>query len=219
MIGTRGRFHRNTHRGRVAELFVLHACWQRFLAHTPETRESILDAIMSRREHGSGEGNDRVAWSTKTAWRDLEKRLERDRGDLISCTEEGAEASKELSKLFRDLIEVANERGPGYDVLDPFGIWGAPSDSAPDPRRVEIKAILRDDEKPQAYRIVLTTNEFHRASRDPESYVLRLIAVPREPEENLQQVHWICDIPNPVAELELVEQIGRGIRGGVLPLR
>jgi hypothetical protein len=50
-----------------------------------------------------------------------------------------------MRKLFTDLIEVANERGPGYDVLDPFGLWGEnDADVCPDPRRVEIKAILQD---------------------------------------------------------------------------
>jgi hypothetical protein len=43
--------------------------------------------------------------------------------------------------------------------------------------------------------------------------------VPRDPEQHLDQVHWICDIPNPVQELNLAEQIGLGVRGGTLPLR
>jgi DNA-binding transcriptional ArsR family regulator len=208
-------------RGRVAELFVLRGCWMRFLECDEDMRRQILEDIKTRRREGSGEGADYVSWSTKTAWRDLEKRLGRHQEDLIACQQEPDGVSGNLEKLFKALIEVANERGPGYDVLDPFGMWGrtqgdSPRDAAP--RRVEIKAILQDTEGNTVYRIVLTTNEYHRACRDPESYVLRLISVPREPEEHLNQVQWVCDIPNPVQALKLNKQIGKGVRGGTLPL-
>jgi hypothetical protein len=209
-------------RGRVAELFVLQACWVQFLKCEANVRNQALDAIISRRDEGSGKGDDHARWSTKTAWRDLEKRLEHRREALIECPQEPAEVPGDLAKLFKALIEVANERGPGYDVLDPFGVWGTGQEDAPpdpDPRRVEIKAVPADTTENAAYRVVLTTNEFHRASRDSDSYVLRLVAVPRDPEQHLDQVHWICDIPNPVQELNLAEQIGRGVRGGTLPLR
>ncbi len=202
-------------RGRVAELFVLQSCWVRFLESDEDTRRQTMEDIETRRCEGSGQGDDHIAWSTKTAWRKLEKRLEPRREKLISCTEDDID----LMKLFKDLIEVANERGPGYDVLDPFGAWGSASaKNPPEPCRVEVKAVLRDPETKTPYRIVLTTNEFHRACRDPESYVLRLISVPREPEDHLDQVRWICDIPDPVRRLNLKEQIGKGVRGGSLPL-
>jgi hypothetical protein len=208
-------------RGRVAELFVLQACWRSFLDQSENSRERILNEITSRRREGSGEGGDHVAWSTKTAWRDLEKRLQRHREDLITCAQEPDQVSGDVEKLFKALIEVANERGPGYDVLDPLGAWGEREEGDvphPDPRRVEIKAILQDTESKTAHRIVLTTNEYHRACRDPESYVLRLISVPRDPEKHLDQVRLVCDIPNPVQALKLDEQIGKGVRGGTLPL-
>ena len=35
----------------------------------------------------------------------------------------------------------------------------------------------------------------------------------------LERVKWICDIPNLVQELNLAEQIGRGVRSGTLPLK
>ena len=113
--------------------------------------------------------------------------------------------SGDLEKLFKALIEVANKRGSGYDVRDPFGVWGKRREdnwSDPDPRRVEIKTILQDTERNTVCRIVLTTNESHRASRDPESYVLWLIAVPRDPEEHLDQVRWVCDIPVQAVKLD-----------------
>jgi hypothetical protein len=208
-------------RGRVAEMFVLHACWVRFLEYDEDCRRQILEAVRSRRRGGSGGSHDHVDWSTKTAWKDLKERLERHQEDLIACCKDDADGHRRLTKVFKDLIEVANEHGPGYDVLDPLGVWGNTQEDArshPDPRRVEIKAVLRDANDDTAYRIVLTTNEFHRACRDPESYVLRLISVPGEPEERLDQVRWICDIPNPVQTLNLREQIGKGVRGGMLPL-
>jgi hypothetical protein len=202
-------------RGRVAELFVLHACWQRFVEQNAATRERILEAIAEYREQGSGEDSDHVRWSTKTAWRTLQQRLASCREPLLAASAE----DDQLARLFRDLIEVANERGPGYDVLDPFGVWGGPSAAAiPKPRRVEIKAVLDDPGASSAYRIMLSTNEYHRASCDQASYVLRLIAVPRNPEQHLAHVRWVCDIPNPVQRLRLPERISRGVRGGTLPL-
>jgi hypothetical protein len=206
-------------RGRVAELFVLEACWIRFLRLDRETRRQVLEEIASRRQEGSGRGENHARWSTKTAWEDLEQRLKLRQEALVSCPEDETEVPSDLAKLFKDLIEVANERGPGYDILDPSGLWGSALEAGkPDPCRVEVKAVLRDIEKAESYRVVLTTNEYHRACRDPGSYVLRLISVPRDPEKRLDQVRWVCDIPNPVQALKLDEQIGKGVRGGTLPL-
>jgi hypothetical protein len=207
-------------RGRVAELFVLQACWMRFLESDRGQRERILDKILYLRREGSGTVEDHVRWSTKTASRDLEKRLGKDRERLLSHPSSPPGACPPLPKLFKDLIEVADERGPGYDVLDPFGVWGEPKRRVQlDPRRVEIKAVLQREEVAATHRVILSTNEFHRASRNPDSYVLRLIAVPQSPEAHLNQVYWVCDIRNPVDRLNLREQMSRGVRGGSLPLR
>ncbi len=55
----------------------------------------------------------------------------------------------------------------------------------------------------------LTTNEFQRASRDPEPCVLRLISLPVDPEKNIDQVGWASDIRNRVHSLILEERKGQ----------
>ncbi len=202
-------------RGRLAELFVLEVCWRRFLRLDQPARKEILDVIVSLRDGGSAQSD--ALWGTKTAWRELVPRLEQRRRELETCRGLDDEHTPELAKLFRDLIEVANELGPGFDVLDPFGAWGVPDRGvAPKPSRVEIKAILPSDDAASA-RVVLTTNEFHRARSDPASYVLRLIAVPPDPEDT-RQVHWVCDVCDPIHSLDLDHWLQEGVRGGSLPL-
>ncbi len=199
-------------RGRLAELFVLEVCWRRFLALAPAGREAVLDTIARHREAGPGD----VPWGTATAWAKLSKSLEKHRSALVVISSED-DTRQDLAQAFKGLIEVAHEQGPGFDILDPFGAWGADQAEPPVPRRVEIKAIMPPEQAPYGHRVVLTTNEFHRARQHPESYVLRLIVVPREVDDT-EHVHWAGDILNPVGVLRLEEQIVRGIRSGNLPL-
>lgn len=195
-------------RGRVAELFVLEVCWQRYLCADRGTREQMLTVLNHHREHGAGD----VPWGTKAAWKSLQPRLSDAWNDLLICTAEDNTART----LFKDLIEVTNERGPGFDVLDPFGVWGQPYTDMFTPCRVEIKAILPPMAKNSEHRVILSTNEFHRARQHPSSYVLRLIYVPSD-YEDLRNVHWAVDIPNPVQTLHLDEKIVLGVRSGILP--
>lgn len=199
-------------RGRLAELFVLEVCWQRFLSLDTGGRAKVLDAIEAHRQDGPGD----VPWGTAVAWKNLKRRLAEHRDALVSCPDDARGTSGKLAKLFKDLIEVANERGPGFDVLDPFGVWGDSNDGPPSPRRVEIKAILPLDESPNGHRVILSTNEFHRARQHPESYVLRLICVPHD-YQDVGSVRWACDVPDPVGTLHLDEKIVLGVRSGVLP--
>jgi hypothetical protein len=198
-------------RGRLAELFVLEVCWRRFLGLDAGERVRVLDEIEIHRQ----DNPDNVPWGTAVAWRRLKRRLAKHRKALLACPDD-PKASGELVKLFQDLIEVANERGPGFDVLDPFGVWGVSNDNPPSPCRVEIKAILPLDKSTNGHRVILSTNEFHRARQHPASYVLRLIYVPRE-YDSLGGVQWACDVPDPVNTLDLGEKIKLGVRSGVLP--
>ncbi len=198
-------------RGRLAELFVLEVCWHRYRALDPAGRAQTLEQIEARRADQDGD----VPWGTATAWRKLKKRLDAHRAGLIELSADD-ETLPPLAKLFKDLIQVADERGPGFDVLDPFGVWG--QDGPPVPCRVEVKAVLppQDQEGADGHRVVLSTNEFHRARGQPASYVLRLIYVPRD-EDALDQVGWACDVPDPVNVLQLDKQIIKGVRSGSLP--
>jgi len=198
-------------RGRLAELFVLEVCWRRFLALDADARARVLDTIAACRQGGPGS----VLWGTPVAWKRLQRRLDEHRDALVSCPAGVGEIPGELANLFKDLIEVTGERGPGFDVLDPFGSWGVPNDG-PSPRRVEIKAILPPEAGQEGHRVVLSTNEFHRARQHPGSYVLRLVYVPHD-HQDVGRVRWACDVADPVGALGLDQQIVFGVRGGVLP--
>ncbi|MBN1887190.1 MAG: hypothetical protein JW850_04350 [Thermoflexales bacterium] len=200
-------------RGRLAELFVLEVCWQRFLGLDVDERARTLDAIETHRQANPGD----VPWGTGAAWKRFKPRLDEHRDTL--CQANRSNVSSQLVGLFKDLIEVANEGGPGFDVLDPFGIWGELNNDILSPRRVEVKAILPSDGSSEGHPVVFTTNEFHRARQHPESYVLRLIYVPRNYYENVSDVRWACDIPDPVNILRLDKQIVLGVRSGVLPFQ
>lgn len=195
-------------RGRVAEWFVLEVCWQRYLRAGCADREKILATLTKYRE-GFQEN---VLWGTRSAWKNLKSRISTSWEDLLVCTAKDSRSQK----LFKALIEVANERGPGFDVLDPFGVWGKSDIAAFTPCRVEVKAILPPMTKNSGYRVILSTNEFHRARQHPISYVLRLIYVPSD-YEDMRNVRWAADIPNPVQTLKLDEKIVLGVRSGILP--
>lgn len=199
-------------RGWLAERFVLEVCYRRFLELDASERARVLDEIEIHRQDNPGD----VPWGTAVAWKRLKRRLNAHRKALVACPADPAEAPGEMDKLFKDLIEVANERGPGFDVLDPFGVWGVSNDGPPSPRRVEVKAILPLDKSSNGHRVILSTNEFHRARQHPMSYVLRLIYVPRD-HQDVGSVRWACDVPEPVSTLKLDEQIVLGVRSGVLP--
>ena len=150
------------------------------------------------------------------AWKRLERSLKKHRQALLTCPLDPREVLIELARFFKALIEVANERGPGFDVIDPFGVWGNRNADTLSPQRVEVKAILPPNESPDGHRVVLTTNEFHRARQHPECYVLRLVYVPKD-DENISGVDWAGDILDPVDTLKLREQIVLGVRSGMLP--
>ncbi|MBN1247677.1 MAG: hypothetical protein JXC32_08470 [Anaerolineae bacterium] len=198
-------------RGRVAELFVLEVCWRRFLALDAVCREHVLDLIATYRQKGPGD----VPWGTVVAWGKLERRLSAHRAALLRCADGDADIAG-LAQVFKALIEVAGEQGPGFDVLDPFGEWGTENGSEPAARRVEIKAILPPDESSEGHRVVLTTNEFHRARQHPASYILRLIVVPQNLDD-ASRVRWVGDIPDPVGVLNLEARMVQGVRSGTLP--
>ena len=82
-----------------------------------------------------------------------------------------------------ELIDISNESGPGYDVIDPFGPPPDRSDGnlTLDPVPVEIKAV---DETASDHTIKWTTNQYqqcrHHAMGSDHPYCIRLVHVPTD---------------------------------------
>ncbi len=181
-------------RGRVAERWVLEDCWRRYQKLVSKDKKLLAKVCLARRKSG---------WSTQAAATRIEEALRKRSTDL------------ERDELFA-LLDISNERGPGFDVIDPFGIRPVPDERfAPERlRKVEVKAIDR-----RAPRAFLTSNEYHKARFDPERYVIRLIAVPTDWKAELARVAFIADIEDPVGTLDLEQAVVEAVRGGKLPLK
>lgn len=203
--GGRGVSANQQLRGRIAERFVLEDCWRRFVALGSKQREILLEAVLACRNNrdtsvpwGTGTHAESLTKGMKTHWRSLT----------------GNKPGDSARAYFRDLIEVAGERGPGFDVLDPFGVRDGGNHGV-QPLRVEVKAVLPGDAYP---RIVLTTNEYHMARLDPASYVLRVIEVP-EDTHNLAGVRLVMDVLDPVKCLGLRNVFLVAVSGGQAGIR
>jgi len=184
-------------RGRLAEWFAMERCWHQFLQREREERAAVVDARLEARSR-----TEPVAWGTREAHRGLDRAVRTRRSSLVAGSDR---------ELFHGLIDVSAERGPGFDLLDPFDASGYLAEV----RRVEVKALDPAADQP---RVVLTTNEFHKARLDPDSYVLRLVAVPVNGED-LGGIHWVADVPDPVAALDLESAFLVGVRGGQAGVR
>ena len=210
--GTRGGGKRTpvtqdqARRGLIAERFVLAGCWSRFMRLPPKQRGQLLDAVLAHREREEG-----APWGDSRGAKHARDLLEEHRDALLNCTAENREAKQTFCKL----LDVSTERWPGFDVIDPFG---GRTDGPFEPgwlRRVEVKATATTDKG--KHRVVFTTNEFHKARMEPESYVLRLVLVASADEP--AGVRTLENIPNPVEALSMVERLHVGVRGGRLELR
>ena len=194
-------------RGRIAERYVLEGCWRRFSQLSVNDRAEVIDGVLAFRDSTDTP----VPWGTRARSAELKRLLRRRRGDLLECPL--GSTSRESSALFRNLIDVSGERGPGFDIIDPFAY--EPTSPTVGLGRVEVKAVLPNDLSP---RVFLTTNEYHKARLDPETYVLRLIKVPADPED-LAGVGHILDIPDPVQRMDLTTAFAVGVSGGRVSLK
>lgn len=91
------------------------------------------------------------------------------------------------------LLNVTQERGPGYDVLAPFG------NTTPDPYHIEFQELrplpveVKAVDK-QPYRFRLSTNELRQARHFIESdigYELRLVQIPSDARPTVQSVEYL----------------------------
>jgi hypothetical protein len=183
-------------RGEAGELACLRWLWQRFVALPAAERIELMTAVVQRRE-ASG-----VAWSTN-AGAARARKLEKEHAMALSAATEAD--ILDLVEPFRAIFDVSTERGPGFDLIEWDGERGAPG--WPTLKRVEIKAV----ESAASLAFRFTTNEFHRARMDGQTYVLRLVEVPNADQPVARVVREVRD---PVAELGMEKLMLDCVRSG-----
>ena len=186
-------------RGRDAELICLQRAWGQFKSASSAQRATILDSL--------------TTWRSYDAWRmqSPDDAITTADAPAVSSLDSFSHAkelltqpefdNEELAKsTFQALFDVAEERGPGFDYIDPFGADNEPdtsSERVPNMRRVEVKAVMPDRVK--SGRFKLTGNEFrmacrpgpsdteHAILREPTSwqYLVRIVLLPQ---------HWRTEV-------------------------
>jgi hypothetical protein len=139
------------------------------------------------------------AWHREDTWPNLLDVLPRDlsadeiESKVLSwdAALEGGELGETM--LFK-LLDVSQEDGPGFDMIDPLGPMDDPAsidNLAPAP--IEIKAVGRTP----PYSIRLTTNEYQQCLNfvrtDGQRYILRLVYVP-ESEDRVADAQMVREI-------------------------
>jgi hypothetical protein len=186
-------------RGRDAELICLGRSWNQFRQCSHADRAAILELLTEWRSFDGWRMNsvDDVAENTTAVA--LEK-VRSGEALLDILREEDISNSDRERAVFHALFDVSSERGPGFDLIDPFATAEDVSNDdyqwQPDQmRRLEVKAIAA--EHSSRGRIGLTGNEFRMARRPrPDhstssatggvgdgtvyQYLLRIVVLPME---------------------------------------
>ncbi|TKX49550.1 ATP-binding protein [Halorubrum sp. ASP121] len=221
-------------RGREGELICLDRAWRRFRDAPQTVRKQIFDVVREWRadENWRLNGIEDVASSLPDSVAGGAQSSE-DLVALLGASE--LEATPETKAAFHALFDTSAERGPGFDLIDPFAMMPVDTELAswqsPWMRRVEVKAV--DSGRIHNGRIKLTGNELRMALRsgptgggpditdgDAEhSYLVRLVGFPtdwRENEDEHNQLQ-IFDIEN-VADFVGIESdsatVLEKLRGG-----
>ena len=179
-------------RGREAELLCLARTWNQFRTQDQSTRERIIEEL--------------TRWRSADIWRmkpveaiadiETDEPAIKDERPEVVLRQATISDESPYRTAFRLLFDVSDERGPGFDYIDPFAGMDEEANSGWRPehmRRVEVKAVTPD--RATNGRIKLTGNEFRMARRrgpDPlagelpkkirestDRYLLRLVSLPR----------------------------------------
>jgi hypothetical protein len=151
-------------RGRIAELFVLEACWQNFLKiNDNSSRHEILESIKIYYEK-----HDRYSYYRKEFF----KNFDQIRQDI--------EALKDKESFYK-LLDLTSFGLAGFDIIVPDCLWHVSETEVinRDIYCVEVKSVYSNTEKINAAEIILTTHEYRVAIQNQNyAHLLRLIAVP-----------------------------------------
>lgn len=183
-------------RGRDAELICLERSWGHFKSASSQVREEILELLNRWRSYEKWRMksvDDVITDANATNVASLDGYT--DAKELLTATEFEDEV---LAKsTFQALFDVAEERGPGFDYIDPFGYHYGTTDSSEwsrdNMRRVEVKAVMPT--RVRKGRFKLTGNEFRMACRPGPSaeedasleervatwqYLVRIVLLPED---------------------------------------
>lgn len=186
-------------RGREGELICLDRAWRMFRDAPRATRKRIFEEVREWRAYEDWRLDtvDDVASSLPGS---IDSGVQSSKGLRAVLGADELEATSETKAVFHALFDTSAERGPGFDLIDPFAAM--PSDEAPVNwesewmRRVEVKAV--DSGRIHNGRIKLTGNELRMALRpSPKSggsdftddtsrhrYLVRLVGFPTDWREN-----------------------------------
>ncbi|SEA27567.1 hypothetical protein SAMN04488065_2580 [Haloplanus vescus] len=216
-------------RGREGELICLNRAWQRFQAAPVSVRSSILDRLETWRGHDRWrlKSVDEIA----TSWTSSGAVEATSPADVLR-TKNLAETS-DTRMAFHALFDTSAERGPGFDLIDPFAAMpeteSVVSWTPEWMYRVESKAVAA--ERMRSGRIKLTGNELRMALRpgplSPDDantdqvrafrYIIRLVGFSTDWRSDNDRTVNLLDIDN-VDEFVGIEREEREIleklRGG-----
>lgn len=183
-------------RGRDAELICLERAWEQFKSTSSSQRAEILDVLETWRSFDKWRmksADNAIATAPTATVRSLN---EYSRAKEVLTADEFDDETFARS-TFQALFDVAEERGPGFDYIDPFGSdYGSVDSDDWSPtamRRVEVKAVMPN--RAANGRFKLTGNEFRMACRpgpsaapDLESgrevttwkYLVRIVLLPKK---------------------------------------
>lgn len=221
--------------GRTGELFCIENAWEEFQTAGP-AQPRIIKAVRDWRDGCHEPDQWRLqqtddVFASVDAVSDLSGNFafEKLRDRLCDADENW----EERRKWFRMLVDVSEEKGPGFDYIDPFGgHYGSEYEASEwDPewmRRVEVKSLSgRPD---GGFKVTLTGNEFRMARRSCDlcngrRYLVRLVFGRREG----AQFHPtdLRDIDDILTEYggsgadtaEVEARVWDALRGGSVPLR
>jgi|APHM01.1.fsa_nt_gi hypothetical protein len=216
-----------TGRGQQAEVYTIASVLDRISTWLECSPSGVMVRFKSRfkKLHKDQQSMD-YKWHVESAWQ----------SGLLEILDEIGEGSfknwranlsdKELSRLpIVRLLNITQEQGPGFDVIDPFG----PLDTdlgtgldAPQFSPVEVKAV-GGTEPP--FRFRFTTNEYRRCkafvSESDHRYIIRLVDVPESgtsnwPAQTTFVTEKVLETPAEVDQLMEIERFDKVVKGGYM---
>jgi hypothetical protein len=221
--------------GRTGELFCIENAWQEFQTVGP-AQPRIIKAVRDWRDRCHETDQWRLqqtadVFCSVDAVSDLSGNFVFEK--LCNRLCDADENWEERRKWFRMLVDVAEEKGPGFDYIDPFGVHYRSeyeaSDWNPDwMRRVEVKSLGGSPDG--RFKVTLTGNEFRMSRRSCDlcngrRYLVRLVFGRRDGAEfHPTDLRDIDDIlteygGSGVDTAEVEARVWDALRGGSIPLR
>lgn len=219
-----------TGRGQQAEVYTIASVLDRLSAWLEYSPGRVMLQFKSRfkRLHKEQQSTD-YKWHVENAWR----------SGLLETLDDSALLDEESLKKWRTdisdkilssrpivkLLNVTQEQGPGFDIIDPFGPLDTDLQTGLDALQfspVEIKAV-GGTEPPFHFRF--TTNEYRRCkafvSESDHRYIIRLVDVPESgtpnwPAQTTFVTEKVLETSKEVDQLMEIERFDKVVKGGYM---